>query len=135
MAINIFLVVAIVIVLYQVYKSLKTGSKAIGQSLGDQALAVQVGIDAARVNYIRTKATELWDNGVTNYIITRDYDEDMFINVINQMNTGAEYALLDQFFAEYHKDGWTVSQVVQASFNTDEKNRIRRDIYGFIKTS
>lgn len=120
----------IIYVIYQLYKAYQSAKDAAGKLLADQAVAENLNIPVARVSYIRSLANELWDNGVTNYWAFYDYDEEMFITDINQMQNIKEVGLLDQFFKE--KSGKRLKDVINASFSNSDKARVKADLLAYL---
>ena len=133
--IGILLIIAIIVILTKVYKAMNTGSKLIGEQIGDQTLSVQTGVPAARIAYIRGKGQELWDKGVTDWWLTYNYDEDMFIQAINDMSNTGELSLLNSFFKGIHSKGVSVKGVVSEAFNSSDIARLKAGYYQYLMST
>jgi hypothetical protein len=131
LVIGIIVIVVIIAVVWKIYKGFKTGSNAIGESLGDATIAAQTGINLNRVTFIRGTAAHLWDKGVTNYWVVTNYDEQLFIDNINKMATVKEVYLLDQFFK--NKAGYGLGYVIAKSFSDSEKAKLKTEYRGALQ--
>jgi hypothetical protein len=117
-----FLIIVLIIVATKIFKNLKIGAAVVGQSIGNETISKETGIVTNRVIYIRQLATQLWDNGVTNWGLFNYYTDQMFIDTINKMTTPREVELLNQFFQE--KSGTSLQQVINESFNSSQKAKV-----------
>jgi hypothetical protein len=122
--ISIAILVVIVIVVYRIYKGLKATSNVIGNSLGNEAIAVSLGIVTARVVYIRSEAARLWEKAVWSVFWVRNYNEEMFIQTINGMVTDKEVRLLDQLYAE--QSGERLRDVIDKSFRASDRAKVNQ---------
>jgi hypothetical protein len=122
--ISVAIIVVIIIIVYRIYKGLKATSNVVGNAVGNEIIATQLGMNTTRVVYIRSEAARLWEEGVTkkNWGILRDYDEEMFISTINEMATGTEVRLLDQFYKE--SAGERLKDAIQKSFNAGDRAKV-----------
>lgn len=130
LVLGIIVILVIIAVVWKIYKGFKAGSNALGETIGDAAIAAQTGVNVNRVSFIRGTAATLWDKGVTNWIFTVNYDEQMFIDTINKMVSVKEVALLDQFFKE--KAGYTIGYVISNSFSSSEKAKVKPEFLGIL---
>jgi hypothetical protein len=122
--ISIAILVVIVIVVYRIYEGLKATSNVIGNSLGNEAISVSLGIATPRVVYIRSEAARLWEKGVWSVFWIRNYNEEMFIQTINGMVTDKEVRLLDQFFSEH--SGERLRDVIEKSFRASDRSKVNQ---------
>lgn len=120
------IIILIVVIIYNVYKSIKVAANVTGQAIGNQTIAIQTGIPVARVIYIRSEANRLWRDGVKSYYLIpgKYYNEAMFIKVINDMVSNKEVMLLDQLYTE--QGGERLIDSINASFDTTEKKRLNQ---------
>ena len=131
---TIILVIAVCIVLFKIYKAAKSGSKLIGEQVGDNIISLQSGIPAARIQWIRAKAYDLWDKGCTGWFLTFNYDEDMFISVINSMTSTKELSYLNDFFKQNHSKGLDLKGVITDSFSSNDKARLTNGYTAFLNS-
>lgn len=132
--VSVVVVIIIAYVIWHIYKAIKTGSQALGQTLGTEAVSIQTGIPVARVGYIRSEASRLWDDGYTSYLwgSVETIDQDMFISVINAMTSTKEVALLDEFFKE--RGGKRIKDILAKVWWTDDvKNKINSNYYNVLQ--
>ena len=120
--ITIALIILIIAVVIKVYKALKTSSNVAGQAIGNEVISVKTGIKTDRVVYIRSEATRLWEKGVWSVFWVRNYNEEMFINVINEMASAKEVVLLDQLYQE--QSGERLKDAIDASFNATDRSKV-----------
>jgi hypothetical protein len=130
LVLGIVLIVVIVVIVWNIYKGFKAGSNAVGQTLGNDAIAIRTGIQAARVGHIRGIADLLWNKAVTNWIFTINYNEQMFIDNINKMSNVKEVSLLDEFFRD--KAGYSIGYVIAVSFSTSERAKLKPEYLGVL---
>jgi hypothetical protein len=124
--IGIVVMIIIIAVIYNVYKGVKSGSRAIGNTLGDAAIAAQTGLSVARVEAIRQDANNLWKNsvhflfGIFSYFRTVDGND--FVASINGKQSDKEVALLDELYNEISKESiaHTLKDVIPASLYIDK---------------
>jgi hypothetical protein len=120
--ISVAIIVVIIIIVYRIYKGLKATSNVVGNAVGNEIIATQLGMNTTRVVYIRSEAARLWNEGVKSMFWIRDYNEEMFISTINEMATATEVRLLDQFYKE--SAGERLKDVIQKSFKETDKAKV-----------
>lgn len=119
-------VVLIAVVMIKVYKGLQTGATALGNEVADQTTALQTGVDATRIKYIRSTAESLWSKSTTNIGVAYIYTHNDFVNAINSMTSTKEVALLSEYFKE--QGGKTLKSAFD-SFIPSEKDRLHDGYY------
>jgi hypothetical protein len=123
---TIIIVIVVLIIAWQIYKSVKQGGEALATAAQDTITASATGLPEWLVTLCRTEGQRLWDEGVTNYLLTKDYDEDMFISVITDIGdkAGSNYAkaltLLNQAYKK--ASGQTIGYVVKISFDSNDRS-------------
>ncbi len=122
--VSVAILVVIIIVVYKVYKGIKATSNVLGNTVGNEVIAATLGISTARVVYIRSEATRLWEKGVWSVFWVRNYNEEMFIVTINGMVTDKEVRLLDQFYQE--QSGERLRDVIDKSFKASDKAKVNQ---------
>lgn len=130
LTLGIIVIVVIIAIVWKVYKGFKAGSNALGETIADATIAAQTGVNVNRVSFIRGVANLLWDKGVTNYWVTVNYDEQLFIDNINKMTGTKEVALLDSLFRD--KAGYTLGYVIANSFSDGEKAKLKPEFLGVL---
>ncbi len=129
---TIAITICIIILILKIYKSMASGTRVVGQQLGDQVISVQTGIAAARLAFIRSKAQDLWDNGTTNWGFTYDYNEEQFIQAINVMTSTKELSFLNDCFKGIHKKGLSIKNVLVEAFDNNDKARLKPGYYEYL---
>ncbi len=130
--ITILFIVVIIAVAVKIYKATKATANVTGQAIGNEVIATQLGMSTSRVVYIRSEAQRLWRDGVTNWLVTYNYDEEMFIAVINEMVTQKEVMLLDQLFQE--QSGKRLKDVIESAFNNSDKAKLNQSWLAVLST-
>jgi hypothetical protein len=120
--VSVAIFIVIVIVVWKIYKGIKATSNVVGNALGNEVIAAQLGISTARVVYIRSEATRLWEKGVWSVFWIRNYNEEMFIVTINGMVSDKEVRLLDQLYSE--ASGERLRDVIDKSFTSSNKAKV-----------
>lgn len=119
--IGIVLFIIVIAVVYNIYRGAKAGSTALGNTLGDAAISVRLGIPVSRVAAIRQTANNLWKNSVHFFLwvisALRTVDGNDFVAAINSMQNDKEVALLDELYNEISKESiaHTLKDVTPAS--------------------
>lgn len=125
---TLVVVLVVVIVGIKIYKTIMKAGSVAAEAFENSALQVSTGIPSTLIDFIRGEAARLWDEGVTNYFAFKDYDEEMFVGVINDIGNkaGTRYpkalALLNEFYKE--KSGQTIGEVISASFDSSDKKKV-----------
>ena len=123
------IIVLTVVVGFTVYKSLKAGAGSAAKALGNQAVSVQTGVPAERVALLRSLAETMWKDGVTNYWLTYNFNEDLFIRSLNACVNATEEVIQTGWYNE--ESGRSIRSDVNSSFSEGEKRRLK----GFILSS
>jgi hypothetical protein len=121
----ILITIAIVVVIWRVYKAFKAAGNAAGEQLGINAVAVKTGISPNRVSYIASLGQRLWDEGVSGYgwFSNRNYDELMFIDALNNMQSTVELTLLDQYYRS--ASGESLKKAINKSFDSEDRAKVK----------
>lgn len=134
-AIIAIIVVAVCVIVWQIFKATQEGSKAIGTIIGDATVATQTGVDINRVAYLRSLGQELWFKGVERSWKTlwvRDYNEEKFIAAINQCKDTKEASLLNQAYKTVSAE--SLGDAVRASFKESDIAKCNNIIISTILT-
>lgn len=118
----IFVVIVIALVIKKLYDASKIAGNAAGQILGDKIIADKLKLPVDRVRYIRSKGADLWVNGVHSIFWVRDYNEEMFIKAVNEMQYYVELSLLEESYKEL--SGHDISFVIKESFDSNDKKKL-----------
>jgi hypothetical protein len=102
MVLTIAIVAVVGLIIWNIIKAAKAGSKLIGDAIGDQIVQQQTGIPVARQNQIRQLASDAHaaiygEKGFFGYIQITE-DEDAFIRAVNELRTTAEVKLFSQYY-------------------------------------
>lgn len=131
LVIGIVAIIIIVAVIWKIYQGFKKGTDVVGDSIGNNAIAAQTGIQLARVSFIRGLATDLWENGVDRkwaWRALRNYNEEKFIAAINSMVNIKEVALLDEFYKT--KSAEKLWDVIDSAFSATDKAKVKTEFLG-----
>ena len=124
---TLIIVVVILFIFWQVYKLVKNGLNKAGNAIQNENLSSQApqgqSLNATQIAQIRLQAKTLWNEGVTNYLFY-DFDEDMFISIINSQPNGYAVELLSRFYQD--ESGRSLRADVDSCLNSSEIQRISK---------
>ena len=132
--IYIVILIVIIVVIVKVFKALKSGANSVGNLAADTTKSLTTGIPLARLQEIRNKAELLWTKGVSGYAWYKiaNYNEEMFINTINSMQSVLEVTLLAQYYQEVAEESLAAS--LDASFDRGDIAKLKTGYYSTIKS-
>lgn len=125
-------VVAVVgLIIWNVVKAAKSGSKLIGDAIGDKIVEKQTGIPVARQNQIRQIAADAHraiygEKGWFGYWQANE-DEDAFINALNELTTIAEIKLFSQYYKNIN--GKSARADANKFLSNSERQRINGSVF------
>lgn len=131
---QIILTIAIVavvgIIIWNVVKAAKAGSKLIGDAIGSQIVQQQTGIPVARQNQIKQLAEDAHAaiygvKGFFGYWQATE-DEDAFIKAVNDLKTATEAKLFSQYYKNIN--GKSARNDANGFLSTSERARINNII-------
>ncbi len=121
----IFVILIIIFIVWKIYKASKAAGEAGGALLGINATAVKTGISPDRISYIASLGQMLWDDAVDlgNWFEATEYDEDMFIDALNAMQSTKELVLLDQYYRQ--AAGESLKKATDKSFGESDRAKVK----------
>ncbi len=122
--VSLAITVCIIILLVKIYKAMAAGTNAVGQQIGNQTIAVQTGVPAARISYLRDVAVQankgvyrIWGINKISWV----FDDDV-VAACNLVNSAAEAALVSRFYKENTGDSLRYD-VIESSFMVDASRK------------
>lgn len=107
-AVYVAVIIGIVYVVLQIIKGAHEAAGVVGEVATDKITAVKLGIDPARVTFIRTTASNLWNKSTSRdffkLFLGFSYATGDFESAINLLSGSAEVILLNSYYTQYGGD-------------------------------
>lgn len=127
----IIIIIVVIIIIAKVYKGIKDGADAVGDTIAKQAIAQQTGVSVIRQEVCESIATEIRD-GIsviwgTHSVFSMDID--VVADAVNRIQSPEEAKITSKYFKQ--KNGFLISSFKNKTFvsSTSLKERVDSSIF------